>query len=485
MKPEHMVALAMIPFAVAACAIASACVDKARDVLFFAMVGLAVFAERIDVNFFSEAWYRGTTRGLQVTFVEILAAGVLFGCLARGRDRGHRLYWPGSLGLILLFFAYSCFSVIISQPKAFGAFELSKMLAGIVVFLSSAAYLRSRREWTLLVAAVAAAVAFEGAWAIKQHFMMRLDRAAGTLDHPNSLSMYFCLTTPLLAATACAGWSRSLKFFCGLAAALAAVACLLTFSRAGVPVFAVVVAATVLFCISWRLTTARVILRTLMIAGAVAVTAACWSQLERRYAEATLQEEYLDPTVDGRGVYLRLAEAIAKDHFLGVGLNNWSYYVSRTYGPQIGYRFVDYDYLTSLYGTSDDKLYANSYLAAPAHNLGALTLGELGIPGFLIFSALWLRWVAMGVPFIPRPRGEPMRVMAVGILFGIIGIFGQSMTEWVYRQTPIYFTFFILMGALAALAQARRKALAVGGPDAARAVEADRLEEEMLLTDEA
>jgi O-antigen ligase len=485
MKPEHMIALAMIPAGVGACAIASACFDRVRDILFFAMVSLAVFAERIEVNFFSEAWYRGTTRGLQVTVVEILAAGVLFGCIARGRTRGQRAYWPGSLGLLLLFFLYCCVSVIIAQPKVFGGFELTKMFAGVVIFLSTAAYARTRREWTILAAAVASAVAFEGVWAIKQHFLISLDRAAGTLDHPNSLSMYFCLTAPLLVSVACAGWSRGLKFFCGLASVLAAVAVLLTFSRAGVPVFAVVVGATVLACISWRLTTARVLIRTLMIAGAVAITAACWSQLERRYAEATFEEEYMDTTVDGRGVYLRLAEAIAKDHFFGVGLNNWSYYVSRTYGERLGYRFVDYDYLNSVYGTSDDKLYANSYLAAPAHNLGALTLGELGIPGFLIFSALWIRWISMGVPFLFRPRDEPMRVMAVGILFGICGIFGQSMTEWVFRQTPIFFTFLILMGALAALARARRVAPAPDVIVADRAVVEERIEEEMLVTDQA
>jgi O-antigen ligase len=485
MKPEHMLALAMIPFAVAACAIASACLDRARDILFFAMVSLAVFAERIDVNFFSEAWYRGTTRGLQVTFVEILAAGILFGCLVRARARGLRGFWPGSLGLQLLLFFYCCLSVAISQPKVFGGFELTKMFAGIIVFLAVAAYARTRREWTILAAALASAVAFEGGWAIKQHFLISLERAAGTLDHPNSLSMYFCLTTPVLVAVACAGWSKGLKLLCGFASVLAAIAVLLTFSRAGVPVFAVVICATVLTCISWRLTTGKVVIRTLMIAGAVALTAACWGELERRYSEATLEEEYLDTTVDGRGVYLRLAEAIAKDHFLGVGLNNWSYYVSRTYGPQIGYPFVDYDYLTSLYGTSDDKLYANSYLAAPAHNLGALTLGELGIPGFLIFSALWLRWVSMGVPFLSRPREEPMRVMGVGILFGTCGIFGQSMTEWVFRQTPIYLTFCMLMGALAALAHARAEAPVEAMPEEAVAVAPVRIEEEMLVTDEA
>jgi hypothetical protein len=187
-----------------------------------------------------------------------------------------------------------------------------------------------------------------------------------------------------------------------------------------------------------------------------------WSEMQRRYATTSLQEEYFDTSVDGRGVYLRLSEAIAKDHFFGVGLNNWSYRVSRTYGPRLGYRFDDYDYLVSVYGTKNNKAFADAYLAAPAHNLGALTLGELGVPGLIIFVALWLRWLSMGVPFLKLPKGEPMRAMGVGILFSICGIFGQSLTEWVYRQTPILFTFYILLGALASLAHARHRLLVEG-----------------------
>jgi hypothetical protein len=188
------------------------------------------------------------------------------------------------------------------------------------------------------------------------------------------------------------------------------------------------------------------------------MVAACWTQMGQRYSESSLEEEYFDPKIDGRGVYLRLSAAIVSEHFLGVGLNNWSYEVSRTYGPRIGYRFEDYDFLTSVYGTSDDKQFADSYLAAPAHNLAALTLGELGVPGFLIFMLLWVRWFSMAVPFLRLPRGEPMRAMGVGLLFCICGIFGQSLTEWVYRQTPILLTFYILLGALASLAHARRQA---------------------------
>ena len=457
MKPEHAIALALIPFLTLAGAVAATWSRRIRDLFFFLMVSLAVFAERMEVNFFSEAWYRGTTRGILVTLIEILAFGLLAGCWLGRRGEERRWFWPASLGMILLYFGYAVVSVVVSEPKLFGAFELSKMLGSILIFLAAAVYVRAQREWTLLLVALGCAVGFEGLWAVKQHFITRLDRVAGTLDHANSLSMYFCLTVPPLVAAAFGGWSRALRGFCAVAAVLGVVGLLMTFSRAGIPVLAVVVLGTVLTCASWRLTPGRMVMRAILVVGVVALVAAVSTKMEERYAEATLQEEYFDPSIDGRGIYLRLANMIAREHFFGVGLNNWSYHVSLTYGPRLGFRFVDYDYLVSTYGTSDPLLFANSYLAAPAHNLAALTLGELGVPGLLLFGLLWLRWFAMGAAFLRLPRAEPMRVVGVGLFFSVCGIFGQSLTEWVYRQTPILFTFYILLGALASLTAARRR----------------------------
>jgi hypothetical protein len=481
MKPAHMAALLMIPFFTVIGVVAAAWFQRVRDVFFFAMVSLAVLAERTDVNFFSAAWYRGTTRGVQITLVEMLAFGLFVGCWIGHRGGERRPFFPGSLGLLLLYFAYAVVSVVVSTPKMYGVFELSKIFASILVFLAAAFYVRSKREWTLLIVALGCAVSAEGLWAAKEHFILGVDRATGSLDHANSLSMYFCLAVPLLLAVACSGWSPVLRWFCGLCSVMGAFGLVLTYSRAGIPVFAAVTMATIAACASWRLSSGRIILRSMIVLGAAALVAVSWSPMAQRYSESTFEEEYFDPSVDGRGIYLRLSGAIAREHFFGVGLNNWSYAVSRVYGPRFGYRFDDYDSLVSVYGTSNDKIFANSYLAAPAHNLGALTLGELGVPGFVIFALLWLRWLSMGLPFLLLPRGDPMRAMGVGILFGIVGIFGQSLTEWVYRQPQILFTFYILLGALASLAHSRRQASIERSPIEAACVEPDEASQDILI----
>jgi len=143
----------------------------------------------------------------------------------------------------------------------------------------------------------------------------------------------------------------------------------------------------------------------------------------------------------------------------GVGLNNWSYWVSNKYGPRMGYRFVPYrgtDYVPSEFVPPGRNI--DMAQAAPAHSLGALTLGELGIPGFVLFALLWIRWLQMGASFLFPREPDPLRRMGVGILFGFAGMFLQNLTEWVFRHSPLYYTFHVMLGTLMGLYFLKRRA---------------------------
>src|SRR5262249_30641156 len=158
------------------------------------------------------------------------------------------------------------------------------------------------------------------------------------------------------------------------------------------------------------------------------------------------------------GYYIRIAKTIVKDKPLGVGLNNWSYWVSDKYGPKLGYHFTPYkgtDREPSRVIRPDAKNIDDPQ-AAPAHSLGALTVGELGIPGLIILLLLWARVFFLGFTFLWSRSPAPLRKIPVGIFFGCWGIFLQSLTEWVFRQSPIYYTFHILFGLLAGLYVARK-----------------------------
>ena len=456
MEAKDLIALALLLLAVPTGVLVATLSQRARDAAFFLMVTATVITDRLDVNFLSQYWYRGTARGLEFSIVDLLAISVFAGSFLMPRRGESRFYWPASLGLMLVFFLYAGFSVMFSEPKMYGVFELSKMVRGLFIFLAAALYVRSPREVGILVLALGCAVCFEGMWALKQKLIGGIYRVPGTLEHENSLSMYMCLVAPIFVAAATSSLPRLLRVFSIVAIGAAALCSVLTISRAGVPIFALVMLGATAFCVSWRITPKKIVATALIglcIAGLVFKT---WDSLKERYAEATFADEYLDDQQEGRGYYLRVAKVIVEDKVFGVGLNNWSFWVSKKYGSMVGRPYDDYSDLQA--DIPDDETIENLVWAAPAHNLAALTVGELGVPGLVIFTLLWGRWFQMGFRFLFKRTPDAMHQLGVGLFFGLCGMFLHSLTEWTFRQPHIYLTFNVLVGTLASLCYAKRQA---------------------------
>lgn len=448
MDEKELVALLLLTLLAVTVTAGAILSSRFRDLAFFGAVTGMAFTDRMDVNFFSHWWYRGTTRGIEISVVDILAFGVLAACIVVRRQDGlKRLFWPRTLGLLLIYTGYCVFSICYSDPKVFGICELSKVVRGIILFLCGAFYIRTPRELTLFALALGTVAFIETAFALRQRLLMGMTRVAGTVNHPNSLSMYMCLIAPILVGAATSVRHVALRYFLGIAAGLAAFTTILTLSRTGVAVCALTLLATLAWCCSWKFSFKKfAAVATLMLCGVV-LTAVMWPKLKARYLSASLTEEYIEISGENRGIYIRWALMMGEDHPFGVGLNNWSYWVSKDYGDRVGdFAYGDYDIRVS---EEDDRAGTSNY-APPAHNLLALTLGELGRPGLAIFGLLWLRWMMLGGRFLWR-RSDPLARWGIGLFFGIVAVFLHNFTEWVYRQTTILFTLHLAIGAAAAL----------------------------------
>jgi hypothetical protein len=457
---------------------------RLRDLFFVAMIVLAPMTEDYDINFLSRDFYRGTTRGIEISLVDVLSVSLLISAMLFPRRDQKRFFWPASFGLMLIFFAYCCFNVAMADPQIFGLFELSKMVRGMTIFLAVALFVQSEREMKIFLFALGVVVCYEGLLALRQRYQFGINRVPGTLDDSNSLSVFFCTTAPLFVA---AINSRIPAWFKGLGAAAIGLACVgvvLTISRAGVTIIAAMLLVATLVTMSWHVTARKLVCALLVVVAATGVAAKSWKTVMARFGTSSIKDEYGNNHNMGRGYYLRIAHAIIDDRTFGVGLNNWSYWVSQKYGPLLGYKFIHYK------GTDrepDRVLPPGSNVddpqAAPAHCLLALMAGELGLPGLVLFSLLWLRWFQMGISFLWKRTPDPMRRIGVGILFCLGGLFLQSLTEWVFRHSPIYYTIHILLGVLASLYYLKKKearALA-----AARVSEPEQFFEPQILVEPA
>jgi hypothetical protein len=459
MDIKTLFGLTVVPGSILGGIIVATLSKKLRDLFFLALVCTCPLIEKLDVNFVSRDWYRGTSRGFEVAILDVLAISVLVGSVLAPRRGNTRVYWPASLGVMLVFVLYATCNVLTSDPMLFGLFELFRIFRGVILTLAVAFYLRGERELRLMALGVALFLWFECLLALKQRYIDGIHRVPATLIESNSFSVLLCTTAPLMLGAATADFPRWLRLFCGGVLPFIAVAEVMTISRAGVTILALVLFLTAVFTVRFQINARSIALTLLVVLGTAGIVAKSWKTLGERFHESTLKEEYENKTNMGRGYYLRVAEEIAVNDFFGVGLNNWSYWVSNRYGPKLGYRFVPYR------GTDhepSDVVPPTSNVdeaqAAPAHNLCALTLGELGIPGLALFLLVWLRWFQMAGSFLRPKDPAPLRRMGVAIFFGFCGMFLQNLTEWVFRHLPLYYTFHVMLGTLMGLYHIRRKA---------------------------
>ncbi|MDB6016449.1 MAG: hypothetical protein JWR19_938 [Pedosphaera sp.] len=424
----------------------------ARDVIMFLLVTGTMFGNHMDVHFISREWYHGTTNGLEVSLLDVFAISLITSLIIRPNKGTQRIFWPAGLAPMLLFLIYAAFTVLISEPKLFGFFELTKILRGIIVFVAAAYYVRGERELRVLLVAMACVVLYEGLFGLKLRYLNHQYRVTGTMPHENSLSMYICVVGPVLLAAGFSNLPRWLRRFCFAGAAMTVVIAILTISRMGVVTCPVVMLGTLVCVMPYRPTLKGVVIGTVVAALVIGAGSYAFPTIIKRFNDEPIGSEYTEASNEGkgRGSYLVLAKIIVDDRPLGVGLNNWSYEVTDKYGIQMGLRYQPY---INTYELPDQTPAPgqDGAQAAPAHSLGALTLGELGWPGLALFTLVWGRWFSLGGRFIWPRSTDPMKRVGVGIFFGAGAIFLQSLTEWAYRQTQIMFLFHLLLGTAAGL----------------------------------
>src|SRR3954464_15155551 len=106
METKHLIALIAMIAASSASILATTFSQRLRDLAFLGMVCFSIFAEKFDVNFFGEYWYRGTSRGMGLSITDVLAWSILIATYLTPRYPNRRWFVPASTSFIFLYFLY-------------------------------------------------------------------------------------------------------------------------------------------------------------------------------------------------------------------------------------------------------------------------------------------------------------------------------------------------------------------------------------------
>jgi len=106
MTLKHLLGLVAILLAIPVISATTTFSRRAREASFFFMLAGWVVTDRMDIHFFSFDLYRGSTRGVEISILDLLGLGVLIGHLLSPPPGQKPWFWPASLGFMLLYFIY-------------------------------------------------------------------------------------------------------------------------------------------------------------------------------------------------------------------------------------------------------------------------------------------------------------------------------------------------------------------------------------------
>ena len=136
METKDLIGLALILLAIPASVLVCCVSQRGRDAAFFLMAAGVVLTEKLDINFVTRYWYRGTTRGFEFTFIDILALGVLVSSFLLPRPGQSRWFWPARSALVSPFFWWNLHRTGFATRLAFSSrcwrpFRVSSMGCGV------------------------------------------------------------------------------------------------------------------------------------------------------------------------------------------------------------------------------------------------------------------------------------------------------------------------------------------------------------------
>ena len=380
----------------------------------WAMIAALAAYQATAINFFSNEWYRGTSRGMEVSVIYLFAAAMLI--TAAIKRRLPKLVPSVGAALFVVYFLLCLPSWSTAESKLFAWMEIWKMIMLYMTYLSVRAYLGLTDDVKSLMKGLAVFAVFNFLLIVKDHFS-GVYQPHGVFPHQNGLAMGMHLFANLFFACFLArGWRGPLL---NTFAFIAASACIVrTYSRGALamipPSFAVTFA--LMFFAGLDVPKRRVFMRILPIAAVGFIGLA--AMLPR------IIERFESAPEASKNTRLELAlcakEMIDDEPWRGVGINNWGIKINPPY---------EYAERAGRNPNRDEE-----FRDGIVETVYLLVGAECGIPALAAMLVWFFYYLLIACRLVKKLKGTPYAAIPAGLAGGLVACYLQSCLEWVLRQ---------------------------------------------------
>ncbi len=398
-----------------------------EKIVFFLMI---FFTSRLHetINFVSRETYRGTSRGFEITLVDLATLIIFFLVLSRAGQYKIKLLPPGSL-LYFIYFMFSLISIMNAGIALYSWFEIWKMVRMYFFFWALYNYIQEFEQLNLLAKYMSFVIIYIFFEVINQKYLKGIYQTNGPFPHQNSLVMYMIVFNSIMLAKLLE-FDRDMKsvlYTLGIFG-IGSLCIIFTLSRAGMACYALSI--VIIFALSYLsgFKFKNVALTALMMILGIAVLAASLDSIIRRIETAPEQSKQSRIEL-GHG-----AIRMAQDKTFGVGLNNFGLKINDPYpyGDHIDRPTPDFK----------EGLVETTYLMIAAET-GWINLGI-----FLVF--IFTFYIKNLINYF-RYRKSEYRFIALGLIGGLAGIYLESCLEWVLKQTNNFYQLMIVFAIIGAM----------------------------------
>lgn len=397
------------------------------------------FYEATSITFFSHESYRGTSRGMEVSLVYIMAAVLL---LVFTILRGSRKLFPDWGSRLYLLYFLLCIPSVLNAPNMEYYFlELWKMVMMHLVFMAVYYYLEFNDgdlDNLLYGVAILTIINFI---LVFQQYLYGVYRVSGFFAHPNSMAMFMLMTGTLAFSYSFNNRVRwkSLLFF--IVFLLASIALVRSYSRGALFCYPIAGLLTFL-CSLWGGLSSHKMRYVLLLAPFVVFGLLLSApRIVERFQNA--------PKASGetrKSLAIAATNMMKDKSWIGVGLNNWGIVINAPY-TYAEHRDLDED--------TKDGIVETIYLLVGA---------ECGIPCLAALLAWFGYYWVSTIRLMKLLRRTRYFYIPAGLFGAFTGVFLQSALEWVLKQQLNFIWLMTLFAIVSFLNKHHRELVAMEPP---------------------